>query len=92
MSDGGDDVLTPEESGGHSGCFDEVLLYFPLYTLLGFMLATFYAILMLPKNPSDTPLFISVIHMIIIVSLLGLYFTRHIYVWLFKKISKLPLY
>ncbi len=89
-----DDVLCPDDTpiskdDGCSGCLTQLLLYFPLYTILGFLLATFYVIIMLPKNPSDAPLFISIIHMIVILSLAGLYFTRHIYAWLWEQISKL---
>lgn len=81
ISQGGDD--------GCAGCLRELFGVFPLYTILGFLLATFYGIIMLPKDPSDSPLFVNIIHMIAILSLLGLYFTRHIYAWLWKQIAKL---
>ncbi len=88
-----DDVLCTDDTpiskdDGCAGCLDQLVL-FPLYTILGFLLATFYVIIMLPKNPSDVPLFVSIIHMIVILSLAGLYFTRHIYSWLWKQIAKL---
>jgi hypothetical protein len=71
------------------GMFDAITALFSVIYDIGFLLATFYVIIMLPKNPSDAPLFISIIHMIVILSLAGLYFTRHIYAWLWEQISKL---
>ena len=89
-----DDVLCPDDTpiskdDGCSGCLTQLLLYFPLYTILGFLLACFYMMLVFPTDQTNVPLFMQFVHLIAVFSLVGLYFTRHIYAWLFKQISKL---
>lgn len=81
ISQGGDD--------GCAGCLRELLGVFPLYTILGFLLACFYMMLVFPTDQTNVPLFMRFVHLVAVFSLVGLYFTRHIYAWLWKQIAKL---
>lgn len=86
-----DDVLfDPDEfsgSGGDdgcSGCLGELLVVFPLYTILGILLAIMYS----PFMTDSTPPY-QFFHLMVELSLVGLYFTKHICLWLWRQISKL---
>ncbi len=86
-----DDVLCADDApvdDGCRGCFEQLVLL-PLYTILGILLACFYMMLVFPTDQTNLPLFMRFVHLVAVFSLVGLYFTRHIYAWLWKQIAKL---
>ncbi len=85
-----DDVLCDPDDisqGGDEGCaacLGELLVVFPLYTILGILLAILYSPFMMDSTPPY-----QFFHLIVELSLIGLYFTKHICLWLWKQIAKL---
>ncbi|WP_406546869.1 hypothetical protein [Succinimonas sp.] len=85
-----DDVLCDPDDisqGGDEGCaacLGELLVVFPLYTILGILLAILYSPFMMDSTPPY-----QFFHLTVELSLIGLYFTKHICLWLWKQIAKL---